>query len=91
MPKWNGFLIFLSFFLQDTLTGFKWLGNKALDLEKNHKKVLFAFEEAIGFMFGTTVPDKDGVSAAIKAAELACFLEKTGKTYSDKLDEIWNT
>ncbi|CAH0387192.1 unnamed protein product [Bemisia tabaci] len=85
MAKENGFCH------EDTLTGFKWLGNKALDLEKNHKKVLFAFEEAIGFMFGTTVPDKDGVSAAIKAAELACFLEKTGKTYSDKLDEIWNT
>ena len=35
---------------ETTLTGFKWIGNKSLDLIKNNKnkKVLFAFEEAIG-------------------------------------------
>ena len=33
---------------QETLTGFKWMGNKADELRKEGKTVLFAFEEAIG-------------------------------------------
>ena len=33
---------------QETLTGFKWMGNKADELQKEGKTVLFAFEEAIG-------------------------------------------
>ena len=33
---------------QETLTGFKWMGNKTVDLMKDGKTVLFAFEEAIG-------------------------------------------
>lgn len=48
----------------DTLTGFKWIGNKAIDLEKKGFIVPFAYEEAIGFMF-PTVHDKDGISALL--------------------------
>lgn len=36
------------FHFMETLTGFKWLGNASLDLEKQGYEVLFAFEEAIG-------------------------------------------
>ena len=32
----------------ETLTGFKWMANKAADLERQGKTVLLAFEEAIG-------------------------------------------
>lgn len=35
-------------FGQETLTGFKWMGNRAKDLLDQGKAVLFAFEEAIG-------------------------------------------
>lgn len=38
--------------MQETLTGFKWLGNEALKLGMEGFTTLFAFEEAIGFMFG---------------------------------------
>ena len=31
----------------DTLTGFKWLGNKSHELLNDNKHVLFAFEEAM--------------------------------------------
>ncbi|ODV66087.1 hypothetical protein HYPBUDRAFT_7400 [Hyphopichia burtonii NRRL Y-1933] len=48
---------------QDTLTGFKWIGNKAIDLKKEGYSVPFGYEEAIGFMFDV-VNDKDGISAA---------------------------
>ena len=37
-----------NYLTQETLTGFKWMGNKACDLMKQGKTVLFAFEEAIG-------------------------------------------
>lgn len=47
----------------DTLTGFKWIGNKAIDLENQGFSVPFGYEEAIGFMFATA-HDKDGVAAA---------------------------
>ena len=31
----------------ETLTGFKWLGNKSHELLQDNKHVLFAFEEAM--------------------------------------------
>jgi len=75
---------------EDTLTGFKWMGNSAFaHLRKGHL-VLFAFEEAIGFMFGTNVLDKDGVSALAVMAELACYLKHTRcMNLKTKLEEIY--
>ena len=51
--------------VEETLTGFKWLGNRALDLEGEGKKVHFAYEEALGYMFPDIVHDKDGIAAAV--------------------------
>ncbi|CAG2112316.1 unnamed protein product [Medioppia subpectinata] len=76
----------------ETLTGFKWMGNKADELEKSGKTVLFAFEEAIGFMAGTTVLDKDGISAAVEVLQLAAYLETERKcNLSQHLNHIYNT
>jgi phosphomannomutase len=41
------------FRFEQTLTGFKWLGNVAKALEEEGYHTVFAFEEAIGFMFGS--------------------------------------
>lgn len=71
------------------MTGFKWMGNRAIELIKEKKDVLFAYEEAIGFMCGSKVLDKDGISAGIRVAELAAYLETIGLTLSDKLEEIY--
>ena len=49
---------------QDTLTGFKWLGNCARFLEEKGERVHFAYEEALGYMFPNIVGDKDGIAAA---------------------------
>lgn len=51
--------------VEETLTGFKWLGNRALELEGKGDKVFFAYEEALGYMFPDIVHDKDGVVAAV--------------------------
>lgn len=59
-----------------TLTGFKNMCNFADSLYKESngtKKVLFAFEEALGYMVDTTVMDKDGISAAIQLSQCAAY------------------
>ncbi|KAL8893097.1 MAG: hypothetical protein Q9215_000102 [Flavoplaca cf. flavocitrina] len=52
------------FTVQETLTGFKWLGNVAQDLKDLGKRVHFAYEEALGYMIPSIVSDKDGITAA---------------------------
>ena len=53
------------FSVLETLTGFKWLGNCTLDLQRANKRVHFAYEEALGYMLPSIVLDKDGIAAAI--------------------------
>lgn len=53
------------FAAEETLTGFKWLGNRSLELERKGWKVHFAYEEALGYMFPEIVHDKDGIAAAV--------------------------
>jgi len=52
------------FHFAETLTGFKWLGNTALELDRQGYDSRFAFEEAIGYMVPGVVHDKDAVTAA---------------------------
>jgi len=73
----------------ETLTGFKHMGNKSDALIKKDEVVLFAYEEAIGFMCGTKVLDKDGVSASVVITELIRHLEKQNKLLTDKLDDLY--
>jgi phosphoglucomutase/phosphopentomutase len=75
--------------IQETLTGFKWMGNRSDSLLKEGKTVLFAFEEAIGYMCGSTVLDKDGVSAAAVSAEMAAYLYRNNSTLKKKLTDIY--
>ncbi|KAI9988925.1 hypothetical protein PInf_022613 [Phytophthora infestans] len=69
---------------EETLTGFKWMGNKTAELRNAGKTVLFSFEEAIGFCVGDLVKDKDGVVAAAVFAEMAVQLETTKKMTVDQ-------
>ena len=73
----------------ETLTGFKWMGNVGCKLKQEGKHVLFAFEEAIGFMVGIQVPDKDGISAGAIISEMASYLYKEGLTVAIKLEELY--
>lgn len=77
------------FRFEETLTGFKWMGNMTDQLLKDGKTVLFAFEEAIGFMCGTNVLDKDGVSTAVVMAEFASQLYAQNSTLEKQLEAIF--
>jgi len=52
------------FHFEEVLTGFKWIGNKAIELDANGYKTFYSYEEAIGHCVGGLVRDKDGVCAA---------------------------
>lgn len=65
----------------DTLTGFKWIGNKAIDLKNEGYSVPFGYEEAIGYMF-SVVNDKDGISAAVM------WLQLYEKWFSGEIDPL---
>ena len=65
------------------------MGNGAYSHLKHGHDVLFAYEEAIGFMCGSTVLDKDGISAAAVMAEFAGWLETQGKTFRQQLEELY--
>eukprot|EP00126_Sphaerothecum_destruens_P010921 Sdes_comp20824_c0_seq2m17384 len=75
------------FDFEDCLTGFKWIANRAIESEKSDAaslentttRVIFGYEEAIGFMCGMKVPDKDGISALAVFSELAVFIYSLGK------------
>lgn len=74
---------------RETLTGFKWIANVAMDeLAANGAKFVFGFEEAIGYSADTIVRDKDGISAAIVFAEIAAQCKASGKTVLDRLQAI---
>ena len=47
--------------------GFKFIGNKARDLQAQGFHVPFGFEEAIGYMIGTEIRDKDGIAATVSS------------------------
>lgn len=73
-----------------TLTGFKWICNRALQLERERAaRFVFGFEEALGYCIGTRVRDKDGIAAALAVATLAAELRAQGQTLHDRLAALF--
>ncbi|KEI39491.1 uncharacterized protein L969DRAFT_49228 [Mixia osmundae IAM 14324] len=77
------------FYFDETLTGFKYLGNRALDLDQQGYSCEFAYEEAIGYMNGSIIRDKDGISALAIFAELSAFLSRKNSTVAQYLEQIY--
>ncbi|KAI6043124.1 hypothetical protein EDC04DRAFT_2654682 [Pisolithus marmoratus] len=73
----------------DCLTGFKFIGNTALDLVAAGYDVPFGYEEAIGFMFGSEIRDKDGVAATVMFAELVAEVRRRGLSVRGYLEELY--
>jgi phosphomannomutase len=77
---------------RETLTGFKWIANAALDYEQaTGGQFVVGYEEALGYSVGPLVRDKDGVSAAVAFAELTAWNRAQGRTVLDHLQEIYQT
>ncbi|MFZ2056579.1 MAG: phospho-sugar mutase [Acidimicrobiales bacterium] len=70
----------------ETLTGFKWIARAAL--RRPGFRLVFGYEEAIGYEVGDAVSDKDGLSAALVAAELAARAKAQGTSVVGRLDSL---
>lgn len=74
---------------ESVLTGFKWIWSAALALEEQNYRYCYGYEEALGYSFGRTVRDKDGISAALAFAELAAEARATGKSVLERLHALY--
>jgi phosphomannomutase len=75
---------------RQSLTGFKWIWNAALELEdEGSGSLVLGFEEALGYSVGTTVRDKDGISAAVAFATLAAEAAADGSIVLDRLGGLY--
>jgi phosphoglucomutase len=74
----------------ETLTGFKNICGKALEIEDRREgKFIFGYEESIGYVAGNFVRDKDAVSSSMLLCEMAAYFLKRGKTLLNVLDELF--
>ena len=69
----------------ETLTGFKWIARAA---DGRPERLLFGYEEALGYAVCDAVRDKDGISAAALAVQLAGELRAAGSSLLERLDEL---
>ena len=70
----------------ETLTGFKWIA-RAAQRRPGHR-LLFGYEEALGYAVTSAVADKDGLSAALVVADMAARAQDQGRSLLDRLDEL---
>ena len=76
--------------LYETPVGFKFIGEKIKQWEKDNKHTyIFGFEESCGYLRGTHARDKDAVVASMLCAEMVCYYTYIGKTVFARLQEIY--
>ncbi|WP_079710731.1 phospho-sugar mutase [Paraliobacillus ryukyuensis] len=74
----------------DTLTGFKFIGEKIKEYEETDaNSFLFGYEESYGYLIGDFVRDKDAVQSCMMIAEVAAYYKTKGKTLYQGLLEIF--
>ena len=75
----------------ETLTGFKYIGEKIEELEhQKNKCFMFGYEESYGYLAGTFVRDKDAVIASALIVEMASYFRKQNKSLVDVLNDIYD-
>lgn len=75
--------------VEETLTGFKYIGEKMSQYEKDGShEFIFGYEESYGYLAGTHARDKDAVVTALLICEMADYFKKQGKTLIDVLEEL---
>jgi len=74
----------------DTLTGFKFIGEKIKEFEeKDNYNFLFGYEESYGYLAGTFVRDKDAIISSALIVEMAAFYKAQGLTLLDAINKIY--
>lgn len=74
----------------DTLTGFKFIGEKIHQYEEdNSATFIMGYEESYGYLVGTHARDKDGVVSALLISEMAAFYYDKNMTLYEGLQEVY--
>ncbi len=74
----------------DTLTGFKFIGEKIKQFEEDgDKNFIFGYEESFGYLTGSFVRDKDAVIASMLICEMAAYYKSKGMTLYEALIKLY--
>ncbi len=69
-----------------TLPGIRWVIDAARQLPEH--RLVFAYEEALGYVLSDAVHDKDGIVAAMHVLQLLGALRRGGRTVEDALADL---
>lgn len=76
--------------VEETLTGFKYIGDKICKYEKSGSNdFVIGYEESYGYLVGTHARDKDAVVSSMLICEMASYYKNQGKTLVQVLEEIY--
>ena len=74
----------------DTLTGFKFIGEKIHQYEEDKSATfIMGYEESYGYLVGTHARDKDGVVSALLISEMAAYYYDKNMTLYEGLQEVY--
>lgn len=77
--------------VEETLTGFKYIGDKINKYEKTgSQEFVIGYEESYGYLVGTHARDKDAVVSSMLICQMAAWYKNQGKTLVDGLNEIYD-
>lgn len=75
----------------DTLTGFKFIGEKIKEFEENRDyNFIFGYEESYGYLSGTFVRDKDAIIASVLITEMAAYYKSKDMSLFNALTKIYS-
>lgn len=72
-----------------TLTGFKFIGEKAREMEGGKGTYVFGFEESYGCLVSDFVRDKDSIQAILMLCETAAYYREKGMDLVEALQAIY--
>ena len=76
--------------VEETLTGFKYIGDKINKYEDTgEKEFVIGYEESYGYLVGTHARDKDAVVSSMLICQMAAWYKAQGKTLIDGLNDIY--
>ncbi len=75
--------------VESTLTGFKFIGEKAKEIENSEYEFMFGYEESYGYVVKDFVRDKDSIQALLLISEIANIGKRGGQTLYDYLMFIY--
>lgn len=74
----------------NTLTGFKFIGEKINEFEiSKEKNFIMGYEESYGYLIGTHARDKDGVVSALTICEMAAYYRAKGMNLYEALKDTY--